>query len=283
MGRIVRQISVLPGFAMCDSFGSLLEYLVEELGYEPAADLLEFPYDWRQDNADSAEQLASAIRDWRSSRPQPTEKVTLIAHSMGGLVARAYLSSHRGTDAVERCIFVGTPHLGSLKPLRMAVAGIRLLPFGVALQKIRKLILGCPAFYQLLPTDASAVLENGRPFMPLRDDPNWLDSSHRQHIETAAEFRKCIDAADEHSAIPTTCIYGYGQNTLQRIVLSRERSGRLSLLEEQSLPHGDGIVIEKSAVLPSSAIHPVMQRHESLHSDPNVMRQLRFELLERPR
>ena len=42
-----------------------------------------------------------------------SERVTLVCHSMGGLVARAYLRAH-GHDAVARVITIDTPHHGTL-------------------------------------------------------------------------------------------------------------------------------------------------------------------------
>lgn len=52
-------------------------------------------------------------------RAAGAERATLIGHSMGGLVARAYLAE-RGAGAVDMLITLGTPHHGS----RMARLGI---------------------------------------------------------------------------------------------------------------------------------------------------------------
>ena len=41
-----------------------------------------------------------------------TPRLILVGHSMGGLVARAYLRRH-GADKVERLVTLGTPHRGS--------------------------------------------------------------------------------------------------------------------------------------------------------------------------
>jgi len=60
--------------------------------------LLEFPYDWRQDNRETARQLAAAIRRWRAGRSEPTQKVVLVAHCMAGLVSRLYVNQFRGDD-----------------------------------------------------------------------------------------------------------------------------------------------------------------------------------------
>jgi triacylglycerol esterase/lipase EstA (alpha/beta hydrolase family) len=41
------------------------------------------------------------------------ERVTLVCHSMGGLVARTYLRRH-GRDAVQRVVTIDTPHHGTV-------------------------------------------------------------------------------------------------------------------------------------------------------------------------
>jgi triacylglycerol esterase/lipase EstA (alpha/beta hydrolase family) len=40
-------------------------------------------------------------------------QVTVVGHSMGGLVARAYLAKHGGAK-VRRVVTIGTPHHGSV-------------------------------------------------------------------------------------------------------------------------------------------------------------------------
>jgi hypothetical protein len=101
-------------------------------------DLLVFPYDWRLSNAYNATRLARAIHDrwWRKVDDSkigpdtiPAErKVSIIGHSMGGLIARFYIEAERadvryvsgptrrarleGYRYVRQLITVGTPHLG---------------------------------------------------------------------------------------------------------------------------------------------------------------------------
>ena len=41
-----------------------------------------------------------------------SKQVTLIAHSMGGLICRSYLARH-GSDRVDRLLTLATPHQGS--------------------------------------------------------------------------------------------------------------------------------------------------------------------------
>jgi pimeloyl-ACP methyl ester carboxylesterase len=60
---------------------------------------------------DYAATVGEAIRRLQSSSGAP--RVTLVCHSMGGLVARAYLRAH-GSAAVARLITISTPHAGTI-------------------------------------------------------------------------------------------------------------------------------------------------------------------------
>ena len=58
-----------------------------------------------------ADQLAARIERVRASTDNAT--VLIVAHSMGGLVSRAYLRRY-GDAYIERLITIGTPHYGSV-------------------------------------------------------------------------------------------------------------------------------------------------------------------------
>ncbi|WP_137917414.1 alpha/beta fold hydrolase [Hydrogenophaga sp. 2FB] len=75
---------------------------------------------------DLARQLASLALQW----PVPLESITLIGHSMGGLVARAACeeAAHAGLSwrsKLKHLIFLGTPHHGA--PLERAGHGVDVL------------------------------------------------------------------------------------------------------------------------------------------------------------
>jgi len=59
---------------------------------------------------DYEKQVAEAVA--ALARQSGSERVIIVAHSMGGLVARAYLRSH-GASRVARVITLGTPHHGT--------------------------------------------------------------------------------------------------------------------------------------------------------------------------
>ena len=59
-----------------------------------------FAYDWRQDNVATAKRLDALIDQIRRDYGDPTLRVNVIAHSMGGLVTRYYLR-YGTVDALE--------------------------------------------------------------------------------------------------------------------------------------------------------------------------------------
>ena len=59
-----------------------------------------FAYDWRQDNVTTAKRLDALIEQIRRDYDDPTLKVNVIAHSMGGLITRYYLR-YGTVDALE--------------------------------------------------------------------------------------------------------------------------------------------------------------------------------------
>ena len=76
-------------------------------------DVVRFPFDWRLDITTLGRRLADALR----AEPRP---VTIVAHSMGGLVARAALKQLDAGRArpVSKLIMLGTPNHGSFAPVK---------------------------------------------------------------------------------------------------------------------------------------------------------------------
>lgn len=79
-------------------------------------------YDWRLPAVESAVQyLEPAIAE--AKRRSLTDRVNIIAHSFGGLVARAYAQGERYADDIENLVTLGTPHQGALKAYPVWQAG----------------------------------------------------------------------------------------------------------------------------------------------------------------
>lgn len=76
---------------------------------------LVFGYDWRMSILPTARRLATMIED-----VFPAGQVVIIAHSLGGLVARAamaYMKADGHDSLTYKCITLGTPHYGCFAPL----------------------------------------------------------------------------------------------------------------------------------------------------------------------
>ena len=152
-------------------YGPIISTLVNSGGYVRATPgtpakagerrLYVFPYDWRQDNVEQAKRLEALIDAIRKDYGDPTLRVDIVAHSMGGLIARYYLRygptdvldgmpsliSLYGTNRVRKLILLGTPNFGAVSALHGYLAGE---PIGLA--RVRPEVLATmPSGYQLFP------------------------------------------------------------------------------------------------------------------------------------
>jgi hypothetical protein len=179
-------------------------YRDESLGTSGAIDYgdghftcFQFDYDWRRDNVENARRLHRFILEKRSDVKRELEKrggrvadgdadgdvkFDIVAHSMGGLVARYYLMygdadlpadgstpapTWAGARHVDKLIQVGTPNAGAVDALVELVNGSQIAP---VLPKYQPAILGTmPSVYQLLPRTRHAQL------VDLRDRARPLD------------------------------------------------------------------------------------------------------------
>ncbi len=75
-------------------------------GFVEGTDLFVFPYDWRKPLTNLADDLNTFINSKNLA-----DKIDLVGHSMGGLVARAYAQKY-GVEKVDKILTAGSPHLG---------------------------------------------------------------------------------------------------------------------------------------------------------------------------
>lgn len=92
-------------------FHTLLTALTEA-GYPVHTALFTFGYDWHQSNTVTGELLKQRIADIKQKTG--TDKVDLITHSMGGLVARSYIQSNDYAGDVRNLVTIAAPHHGSV-------------------------------------------------------------------------------------------------------------------------------------------------------------------------
>ncbi len=158
----------------------------------------QFAYDWRRDNVENARLLhqfilekkayVEAERHERHGKDFEPVRFDIVAHSMGGLIARYYLEygdadlpqdgtaptvTWAGAKHVSRLVMIATPNAGSLDALAHLVQGETLSRF---LPRYESAILGTmPALYQLLPRTRQRpiVAEGDRRHVDIMDPRVW--------------------------------------------------------------------------------------------------------------
>lgn len=173
-------------------------YRDEELGLAGAIDYgeghftcFQFGYDWRRDVVENARRFDEFLLEKRAyvqaeyARRFGVEnhdvRFDVVAHSMGGLLARYYLRygtsdlpadgslpeiTWAGARRLDRVILVGTPNAGAIDALIDAIEGRK---FGPMLPRYAPAVLGTmPAVYQLLPRVRHAsVVDAAAPDRPI--------------------------------------------------------------------------------------------------------------------
>ena len=187
--------------------------------YTEEADFFTFFYDWRQDIAsDSAPKLGVALESYAriheklTGIPAAKTRFIIVAHSMGGLVARTLLSEQPElAKRISRLYLVGTPNAGSVKATRTLVVGpdsidqfahgfpagvLGLLPTDVD-HNVTKLVgITRPSLYELLPMDDphwTAVQPNGARRKMMAEDVLFSDSWAPYWPSAGLEKRLFID------------------------------------------------------------------------------------------
>jgi len=107
-GQGPRPVIVLHGYAMSRSCFVLLARRLAARGLGP---IVPFEYWSLGKTASAARSLGRFVDEVR--RATGSDQVDLVGHSMGGLVARYYVTLGGGTDLVRNVVTLGSPHGGT--------------------------------------------------------------------------------------------------------------------------------------------------------------------------
>lgn len=161
-----------------DFYGPILEFLASSHHVEI------FPYDWRLSIRDAAARLTTLLERLLPEVERTGQSVHLLAHSMGGLVARAMIADGgQGTAVWERLkrlpnsrlLMLGTPNRGSYEALRWLTgcnptqARLALLDFTRNTSDLVNFVREFPGLIELLPFS--------------EDDPDFSDPARWQTIK----------------------------------------------------------------------------------------------------
>ncbi|CAM5521881.1 lipase/acyltransferase domain-containing protein [Streptomyces avidinii] len=251
------------------------------------ADLVLFPYDFRYSVAHAAERLAADIdaRLGGEHAGARRRRVIVVAHSMGGLVARYWTGPLGGAADCAALITLGTPHRGAPKALE--VLGNGLSVGRKRLTGLTGVLRQWPSAYELLPRYPMVAAADGGPaLMPHELAADATEAaSFAQRAKHAFEVHREIEttwAALRHGPDEpeVTAVFGRGHTTLQHALLPASGTG-LTVRKEAAhwLPnrdwHGDGTVPAISAI-PIELDDPrarraVPERHLALGSSSVVV------------
>ena len=254
-----------------------------------------FAYDWRRPIEDEARRLADAVEVALAARAGSGKPVRLLAHSMGGLVARTMQLERPATwqkmmarDGA-RLLMLGTPNGGSWAPMQTLSGddtfGNALVAFGSLFDNggTRKMMACMPGFIQLQAAllDPLQQLDKASTWQRLADDDMavlrshsiWHDEGAQRTIyewgappqdvlDQAVALRKRLDAqvamlgADAQKML---LVVGHADFTPAGIVQGNDGLEYLDTPDD-----GDGRVPLQSALLPGVRTWKVDAEHGKL-------------------
>ncbi len=241
-------------------------------GYTLNKDLFLFPYDWRKDVSLTASLLDQKINEIKTQTG--SQKVDIVAHSMGGLVARNYISDFSRAQKVRKLFALGTPHLGSVKSLKALKYGDCLfLDYGpfcltIAPSEVKDVVRNMISGYELAPSQTYFNFysgeDNNHPY-PYRTESGAFNYNQIKSLLTGLSFNTPLfnpsevfhvldDTLSNTNGVDVTVIAGSGQKTLGQIIEEK----RISLLgipyvhKDMININGDGTVPLFSASLNDS-------------------------------
>lgn len=246
----------------------LFKYLKLKLALEVEGFDVDFhAYDWRQ----SVDVLGRELRD--RIRQDGAAPVALVAHSMGGLVARAAMALDRHRR-IARLIMLATPNHGSFSPvlaLRGAYPPVRKIAqldhLHDAETHAQHVFATFPGLYQMLPSRQRFVAHD------LYDPATWPADAHaprRDLLRKAQRIRKLLAPPDERF----TMIAGIDQPTVTGLSVQRDAF-------VYHVTHaGDGTVPLDLAMLAGVETYYARENHSELPHDTRVVRAI-VDLLKR--
>lgn len=279
-GLIERPL-VVGRFLRIAGYAALLRFLQKDLGLKLGENLQVFAYDWRRDLRVASRRLVTKVegwlRAWQGRCGNRDAKAILVAHAMGGLVARHYADVEGGWPSIRRIVTIGTPFLGSIRSLDLLYFGLDFQKYGLPLHDLTPVVRTLTSLYELLPFYPAIRTFSGATLSPFEVR---IPTFEHQKIERARQFhRTLIDHHEKnrthasYASMTSTVIVGIGQPTVEFAQLLA--NGTLSVDPDptRSGPDGDGTVPRFSAEASApwgfeARLFYLPQTHSMLPADP---------------
>ena len=273
-GKPIGCAATIPGLAAAFPYRRLHRELVD-LAADPAA-VLAFGYDWRRSVEHAGARLAERASDhldrWRRHpRGARDARLSLVCHSMGGLVAMWFLHCCGGRRDLGHVITIGTPFDGSLKAVRLLASG-RVLRFGALADRLRATARSLPAVYELVARGECLAAGDGwRALTPadlsaLGGCPELATAAGRMHERLHA-------AVGRTNGWPGSLrtIVGVDQSSFGSMTIDSGAAAFRPTHPDGTDWSGDGTVYRLAASPPGLAQIGVSQRHGALARSATVM------------
>ncbi|MDR4493107.1 MAG: alpha/beta fold hydrolase [Nitrospirales bacterium] len=152
---ILDEVRIIPLLYSIDVYGSLLDRL--RPSSNPGRKVIPFTYDWRGDLMEAVRSLDALIHKLQA---QGTRDISVIAHSMGGLIVSYYLrygtqdidsavETWKGTEGIQNVVMAGVPFLGVMNSFRNMNFGVTV--WGNSSLLSAEAYASFPASYYTLP------------------------------------------------------------------------------------------------------------------------------------
>jgi len=243
-------------------------------------------YDWRKSITDAGQALANLIRD----KDTASDPCSIVAHSMGGLVARAAWASLvlSGQESkVRRIVTLGSPHQGTYAPVSVLsgryealdqlefvsytlTSGINVLQWPIEFRRynvpaIRDVAATWPALYSIFPVMGGSDAMNDPHRADLFERSNWPTSIPVQ--QTWLSYARAVfgpfllSPTSQPPAWVLTTVAGQGVPTPAGLVRPELLGSAAAIGETQD---GDGVVTGSSALMAESKRYVVSARHSDM-------------------
>ncbi|MFT5324647.1 MAG: pimeloyl-ACP methyl ester carboxylesterase [Planctomycetaceae bacterium] len=228
------------------------------------------PFDWRLSLDTLGTELKETIDKETAGSHAQGRYVYLVAHSMGGLVARSALAKLERDDQVRRLVMLGTPNFGSFAPVQALRGEYPTLQKVAALDQVntveelaRNVFRTLPGLCELLPSrekfsSIDLYQATNWPANPVRPRQRDLDGITAVHAS--------LHPGDDRFSM----IAGVDQNTVTGLRL--EDAGAGNTFRYIRTRNGDGTVPLDFAVLDAARTWYVAESHGSLPNNQSVIR-----------
>ena len=230
----------------------------------------QFHYDWRLDvrnplsgrGATQPRQSLEQFIDWVLEDAQ-AEKINIVAHSLGGLLTRSYVSSSPENAAkVEQAVILGTPYLGAPKTMLSFRAGNMWPSWPFQIPYVSDFLRGvaenATSVYQVIPSARYNMVSGGDWFRrnnssyDSTETIQFLHDNHNSNLMTKGEqLHDIVDYWDPLPGnVPFRFIVGSGVEGTPGLIIESEQPWWKGGTRWDVIPiNGDGTVPVASASL----------------------------------